>query len=107
MWSSRVKADGSGLLSWWLITPAAAGVKLERPTGRATLTPVTTGAGSWEEKAWEGRRAGLKRPVGPPARQDPHDVRSPAGLLSHGGSAHARAAGQRRPALLRGARAGA
>src|SRR5215207_1294391 len=64
-------------LSEWLIMPAAAGVKLERPTGRATVTPVTTGAGSWDEKAREGRRAGLKRPVGPPARQDPHDVRSP------------------------------
>jgi hypothetical protein len=51
--------------SEWLIMPAAAGVKLERPSGRATLAPVTTGAGAWDEKAREGRRGwSHERPVG-------------------------------------------
>jgi hypothetical protein len=35
----------------WLVPPAAAGVKVERPTGRTTLTPARTGAGSGGEKA--------------------------------------------------------
>jgi hypothetical protein len=49
-------------VSWWLIMPAAVGVKLERPTGRATLAPVMTGAGSWDEKARDGRRGWPQAP---------------------------------------------
>jgi hypothetical protein len=58
MWSGRVKADGSGLL---VVADHASRsrVKLERPTGRATLAPVTTGAGSWDEKAGKVDGAGL------------------------------------------------
>jgi hypothetical protein len=78
--------------------PAAAGVKLERPTGRATLTPVMTGAGSWDEKAREGRRGwSHKHLVGPPAREDPQHrggaARAGPRWDHPGRAAHGRAAG--------------
>src|SRR5207249_6810218 len=64
--------------------PAAAGVKVERPTGRATLTPARTGAGSRDEKARNGQSTEWprKHPFGPPNWEGPHDVGVRAGLLS-------------------------
>ncbi len=71
--------DVSGF-SWWPIRPAAAGVKVERPTGRATLTPARTGAGSGDEKARDDQRRGSRtHPFGPPIWEDPHDVASGSG----------------------------
>src|ERR671930_370266 len=66
------------------VTPAAAGAKVERPTGRATLTPARTGAGSRGEKARDGQSTewSRKHPFGPPNREGPHDVGVRAGLLS-------------------------
>jgi len=66
------------------VTPAAAGVKVERPAGRAPLTPARTGAGSGDEKARDGQSTewSRKHPFGPPSWEDPHDVGVRAGLLS-------------------------
>jgi hypothetical protein len=57
-------APGGGLmagLSWWLGPPATAGVKVQRPAGRTTLTPARTGAGSGDEKARTAVRSWLTR----------------------------------------------
>src|SRR6266487_691857 len=85
MWSGRVKGRFVSLPSRaGQFTPAAAGVKVERPTGRATLTPARTGAGSRGEKARDGQSTEWprKHPFGPPNREGPHDVEVRAGLLS-------------------------
>ena len=53
--------------SCWPNLPGRAGVKVERPTGRATLTPARAGKGSWDEKARLRRRSwSHKHPFGPP-----------------------------------------
>src|SRR6266516_497689 len=84
MWSGRVKGRSCFLLVDGQVTPAAAGVKVERPTGRATLTPARTGAGSGDEKAPDSQSTEWprKHPFGPPSWEGPHDVGVRAGLLS-------------------------